>query len=89
MPWHVRFQQHSQMQRLMGGHATACPYTNTISSTDSHVQLNDVGACPYEGFLRNWSAFADAHQRAEAGQQFQPQQHIVEVAEAAQYPTDP
>ena len=45
MPWHVRFQQHSQMQRLMDGHAVACPYNNTISSTDSHVQLNDVGAC--------------------------------------------
>ncbi len=26
MPWHVRFQQQSQMQRLMDGHATACPY---------------------------------------------------------------
>ena len=27
MPWHVRFQQQSQMQSLMGGHAVACPYT--------------------------------------------------------------
>ncbi len=30
MPWHVRFQQHSQMQRLMGGHAVACPYNIPI-----------------------------------------------------------
>ncbi len=29
MPWHVRFQQHPQI-RLIGGHATACPYIFTI-----------------------------------------------------------
>jgi len=33
VPWHVRFQQQLQMQRLMGGHATACPYTFTIHIT--------------------------------------------------------
>ena len=26
MPWHVRIPQGVKMHRLMGGHATACPY---------------------------------------------------------------
>ncbi len=43
MPWHVSFQQHSQMQRLMGGHATACPYTFYLSKVSESRSKRYVG----------------------------------------------
>ncbi len=46
MPWHVRFQQQSQMQRLMGGHATACPYKSyTVFSIVNRDNLISSATC--------------------------------------------